>query len=54
MRTKDKPDESLVSIEIVDGKIVQAKQYMNHKITCEQENAIEKFAKKFKLEIQSY
>lgn len=54
MRTKDKPDESLVSIEIVDGKIVQAKQYMNHKITHEQENAIEKFAKKFKLEIQSY
>jgi hypothetical protein len=54
MRTKDNPDESLVSIEIIDNKIVQAKQYMNRKITHEQENAIEKFAKKFKLEIQSY
>ena len=54
MRTKDNPDESLVSIEIIDDKIVQAKQYMNQKITREQEKAIEKFAKKFKLEIQSY
>lgn len=54
MRTKDNPDESLVSIEIVDDKIVQAKQYMNRKITREQENAIKKFANKFKLEIQSY
>ena len=44
MRTKDNPDESLVSIEIIDNKIVQAKQYMNRKITHEQENAIEKFA----------
>lgn len=54
MRTKDNPEESLVSIEIIDDKIVQAKQYMNRKITHEQENAIKKFAKKFKLEIQSY
>ena len=54
MRTKDNPDESLVSIEIIDDKIVQAKQYMNRKITHEQENAIKKFANKFKLEIQSY
>ena len=54
MRTKDNPDESLVSIEIIDDKIVQAKQYLNHKITQEQEHAIQKFAKKFKLEIQSY
>ena len=46
--------DDLDDIEIVDDKIVQAKQYMNRKITREQENAIEKFANKFKLEIQSY
>lgn len=40
LRHKDAPDESLVTIEVRNGKIVQAKQKYNAEITSEQSEAV--------------
>lgn len=43
MRNKDSQDKSLVTLEIVNGEIVQAKQHFNYEITQEQREAIAKW-----------
>jgi hypothetical protein len=43
LRYKDKPDESLVTIEIQNGKIVQALQKYNNPLTEEQREAVNKW-----------
>ena len=43
LRKKDAPDKSLVTIEVRDGRIVQAKQKFNYPVTSEQQEAIDKW-----------
>jgi hypothetical protein len=43
LRYKDSPDKSLVTIEVVDGKIVQALQRYNHPLTTEQKEIVDKW-----------
>ena len=45
MRLKDLPEKSLVTLQVVDGKIVQAKCHFNYDITPGQEEAIKKWEK---------
>lgn len=45
LRHKDKPNESLVTIEVRDGKIVQARQRFNDPVTAEQQEVIDKWNK---------
>lgn len=47
LRKKDSPDKSLVTIEIVDNKIVQAKRRFNDPVTFEDQEAIDKWNKKY-------
>jgi hypothetical protein len=47
LRKKDNPDKSLVTIEIVDNKIVQAKRRFNDPVTFEDQEAIDKWNKKY-------
>jgi len=47
MRKKSEPDESLVTIEIRDNHIVQAKRRFNDPVTKEDQEAIDKWNKKF-------
>ncbi|WP_261378522.1 PcfJ domain-containing protein [Paenibacillus agilis] len=54
LRDADDVDKPLVTIEIRDKAIVQAKAKMNNPPTTEQKDFIEKFAKKFELEVKSY
>ena len=45
LRTKENPDKSLVTIEIRNGKIVQAKQRFNDPVDYEQQAVIDKWNK---------
>lgn len=45
LRTKENPDKSLVTIEVRNGKIVQAKQRFNDPVDYEQQEAIDKWNK---------
>ena len=47
LRKKDSPDKSLVTIEIRNNKIVQAKRRFNYPITQEDQEAIDYWNKKF-------
>ena len=47
LRKKDSPTKSLVTIEVRNGKIVQARQAYNAMITAEQQEAVDAFNKKF-------
>lgn len=47
LRKKDKPNESLVTIEVRNNYIVQAKRRFNDDVTSEDQKAIEAFNKKF-------
>ncbi len=48
LRKKDTPDKSLVTIEVVNNKIVQARRYFNCEISNEENEVIEEWNKKFK------
>lgn len=52
MRRRDAPDTSLVTLEVVDGKIVQAKQHYNYNVTQEQEDAIESWNRWYAKKLQ--
>lgn len=43
MRRKDSPEHSLVTLEVVDGKVVQRKQRYNYDTTAEQDAVIAKW-----------
>jgi hypothetical protein len=43
LRYKDRPDESLVTIEVRNGKIVQALQKFNNPLTDEQQEVVNKY-----------
>ena len=45
LRYKDNPDKSLVTIEVRNGKIVQALQRYNHPLTAEQQEIVNKWNK---------
>lgn len=45
LRTKENPDKSLVTIEVRNGKIVQAKQRFNDPVDSEQQETIDKWNK---------
>jgi hypothetical protein len=45
LRYKDSPDKSLVTIEVRNGKIVQALQRYNHPLTKEQQEIVDKWNK---------
>ena len=47
LRKKDKPKESLVTIEVRDNRIVQAKRRFNDDVTSEDQQAIDTFNRKF-------
>lgn len=47
LRKKGKPNESLVTIEIRNNKIVQAKRRFNDNVTAEEQKAIDSWNKKF-------
>lgn len=47
LRKKDAPNASLVTIEVRNGTIVQARQVYNREITAEQQEAVDAFNKKF-------
>ena len=49
LRDKDHPDESLVTVEIRDGAIVQAKGMLNRDITEEERDILREYADKNKL-----
>lgn len=54
LRKKDAPEESLVTIEVRQGKIVQALQRFNHPLTSEQKEIVDKwnnwYSKKYECE----
>lgn len=43
LRYKDKPEQSLVTIEVRNGKIVQARQRFNDPLTVEQQEVVDKW-----------
>jgi hypothetical protein len=45
LRKKEQPDKSLVTIEVRNGKIVQALQRFNHPLTDEQKEVVDKWNK---------
>lgn len=47
LRKKNKPDESLVTIEVRNNHIVQARRRFNYPVTKEDQKAIDAFNKKF-------
>ena len=47
LRKKNKPNESLVTIEVRNNRIVQAKRRFNEDVTSEDQKAIDTFNKKF-------
>lgn len=47
LRKKDHPKDSLVTIEVVNNKIVQAKRRFNYPVTQEDQEAIDYWDKKF-------
>lgn len=48
LRLKDNPDKSLVTIEVRNNKIVQARGRFNRDVTEEEQNAIDLWNNKFK------
>lgn len=46
MRKKDNPSKSLVTLEIKNNRIVQAKQRFNDPVTEQQQQAIDKWNKR--------
>lgn len=52
LRHKDSPDKSLVTIEVRDNKIVQARQRFNYQITAEQQEAVDKWNKWWEKQIK--
>lgn len=48
LRKKDTPDKSLVTIEVVNNKIVQAKRRFNYEVSNEENEVINEWNKKFK------
>lgn len=50
LRKKDSPEESLVTIEVANNKIVQAKRRFNDPVTQEDQEAIDYWNKKFSKE----
>ena len=53
MRHKNTRDVALVTLEVVDGKVVQARQRFNHEITIEQRVAIDKWNKWYKNKLEA-
>ena len=53
LRKKNSPKESLVTIEVRNDQIVQAKRRFNDDVTEEQKEVIDKFNKKFGKEIKA-
>lgn len=53
LRYKDSPDKSLVTIEVRNGKIVQALQRYNHPLTAEQKEVVDKWDKWYANKINS-
>ena len=53
LRKKNSPKESLVTIEVRNDQIVQAKRRFNDDVTEEQKEVINKFNKKFGKEIKA-
>lgn len=47
LRKRNKPDESLVTIEVRNNHIVQARRRFNDDVTAEDQKAIDAFNKKF-------
>ena len=47
LRKKNKPEESLVTIEVRNNRIVQARRRFNDDVTAEDQKAIDAFNKKF-------
>lgn len=47
LRKKDKPEESLITIEVRNNKIVQARRRFNDPVTKEDQKAIDAFNKRF-------
>lgn len=47
LRKKNKPDESLVTIEVRNNHIIQARRRFNDDVTAEDQKAIDAFNKKF-------
>lgn len=43
LRKEDAPDKSLVTIEVRDGRIVQARQHYNYAVTADQRDVIDKW-----------
>lgn len=53
LRYKDSPDKSLVTIEVSNGKIVQALQKYNHPLTKEQKEIVDKWNKYYANKIKN-
>jgi hypothetical protein len=53
LRYKDSPDKSLVTIEVCNGKIVQALQKYNHPLTNEQKEIVDKWNKYYANKIKN-
>ena len=47
LREKNNPDKSLVTVEVVNGHVVQAKRRFNNDITDEDRKIIDAFNKRF-------
>jgi hypothetical protein len=53
LRLKDKIDKSVVTIEVKNGKIVQAKQRFNDPVSAEQQEVIDKYNLWYKRKLES-
>lgn len=53
LRKKEQPDKSLVTIEVRNGKIVQALQRFNHPLTDEQQEVVDKWNKWYSKKYES-
>lgn len=53
LRKKDMPNKSLVTIEVRNNKIVQAKQRYNYQVTSEQQEVIDKWNKWYENKIKN-
>lgn len=53
LRKKESPDKSLVTIEVRDNKIVQARQRFNYQVTSEQQEVIDKWNKYYENKIKN-
>ena len=53
LRYKDRPEQSLVTIEVRDGEIVQAKQHYNHPISYQQQDAVDHWNRWYKKKLET-